>query len=94
MNNSSRRFVAMVGIGLALMVPINKAFADSGFTGLNSAKNQAAGYTYTKIAALGETAPGGAQYFFDLVSSILPNGIRLGTIWSRGRQACSGRLRW
>jgi hypothetical protein len=36
-----------------------------GLTGLSSVKSQAAGYTYTKIAALGETAPGGAEYFFD-----------------------------
>jgi len=36
-----------------------------GFMGLSSVKSQAGSYTYTKIAALGETAPGGAQYFFD-----------------------------
>jgi hypothetical protein len=29
MKNSTRRFVAMVGIGLALMMPMNMAFADS-----------------------------------------------------------------
>ena len=37
-----------------------------GFTGLSRVKSQAAGYTFTKIAAVGETAPGGVQYFFDL----------------------------
>jgi hypothetical protein len=29
MNNNTRRFVAIVGIGLALMIPMNKVFADS-----------------------------------------------------------------
>jgi hypothetical protein len=36
-----------------------------GFAAVSSVNGRAAGYTYTKIAALGETAPGGAQYFFD-----------------------------
>jgi hypothetical protein len=36
-----------------------------GFMGVNSVKSQPGGYTYTKIAALGEIAAGGIQYFFD-----------------------------
>jgi hypothetical protein len=33
--------------------------------GISSVNSQAAGYTYTKVAVLGETAPGGAQYIND-----------------------------
>src|ERR1700730_9421724 len=36
-----------------------------GFAAVSSVNSQAAAYTYTKIAALGETAPGGAQYIND-----------------------------
>jgi hypothetical protein len=37
-----------------------------GFAAVSSLNGQAAAYTYTKIAAVGETASGGFQYIFDL----------------------------
>jgi len=59
-----------------------------GFIGVSSVKSQPDGYTYTKIAALGETAAGGIQYFFDFepgqinnrgdviyVADLSPNGV-------------------
>jgi hypothetical protein len=36
-----------------------------GFAAISSVNSQAAGYTYTKVAVLGETAPGGAKYIND-----------------------------
>jgi hypothetical protein len=44
-----------------------------GFTGISSLKSQAAGYTYTKIAALGETAARGFQYIFDFEAGQINN---------------------